>query len=56
MTRIEPLTPPTCEEMVRSRNSKAVVQLKEMGKEVSYLDRRVGIDDHRLDADPRSAL
>lgn len=56
MAQIEPLTPPGCEEMVRSRISKAVARLKEMGKEVSYLDQRVGIDSHHSDANLRSAL
>lgn len=56
MARIEPLTPPACEEMVRSHNSKAVARLKEMGKEVSYLDQWIDIDDHCLDAGLRSAL
>lgn len=46
MVRIEPLTPSACEEMVRSRNSKAVSRLKEMGKEVSYLDQRDDDDMH----------
>lgn len=56
MARIEPLTPPACEEMVRSRNVKDAGQPKEMGKEVSYLDQRVGMDNHHLDEGLRSAL
>jgi hypothetical protein len=46
VVRIEPLTPLACEEMVRSRNSKAVSRLKEMGKEVSYLDQLDDMHNH----------
>jgi hypothetical protein len=46
VARIEPLTPPECEEMVRSRNWKAVARLKEMGKGVSYLDQQDGMGNH----------
>lgn len=56
MARIEPLTPPVCEAMARSRNLKDVEQLREMGKGVSYLDRGIDMDNHHLDEGPRSAL
>ena len=46
MAQIEPLTPSACEEKVRSHNSKGVSRLKEMGKEVSYLDQRDGTHNH----------
>lgn len=48
MARIEPLTLPVCEETVRSRNSRVVVRLKGMGKEVSYLDPWGETDNHHL--------
>ena len=56
MARIEPLTPPEYKEMVRSRNSKGVARLKEMGKGVSYLDQRDGMNNHQFDDSPKSAL
>lgn len=56
VTRIEPLTPRGCEEMVRSRNWKGVARLREMGKGVSYLDRRDGMDSHQSDEILGSAL